>query len=134
MLSSRRMTGKPHRERRGRNGAGDRRHVGCRPRHRARGRNPGCPLPESAGGAWLRNALFVLFIGGILAYGAGFAWYMLARFDLVNLIHGVNNDDAFYYFQIARNLAEGKFSTFDGGITRTNGYHPLWLFLIAPSR
>ena len=57
---------------------------------------------------------------------------MLARFDLVNLIRDASNDDAFYYFQIARNLAEGKFSTFDGGITRTNGYHPLWLFLITP--
>ena len=79
-----------------------------------------------------RNALFVLFIGGILAYGAGFAWYMLARFDLINIIRDVSTDDAFYYFQIARNLAEGKFSTFDGGITRTNGYHPLWLYLITP--
>ena len=80
----------------------------------------------------LRNALFVLFIGGILAYGAGFAWTVLARFDLFNLIRDLNTDDSFYYFQIARNLAEGKFSTFDGGITRTNGYHPLWLFLITP--
>ena len=80
----------------------------------------------------LRNALFVLFIGGLLAYGAGFAWYMLARFDLINLIRDVSYDDAFYYFQIARNLAEGKFSTFDGGITRTNGYHPLWMLLITP--
>ena len=80
----------------------------------------------------LRAALFGLFLGGILAYGAGFAWYMLARFDLLNLIRDVNGDDSFYYFQIARNLAEGKFSTFDGGITRTNGYHPLWLFLITP--
>ena len=79
----------------------------------------------------LRNALFVLFLGGILAYGAGFAWYMLARFDLISLISNTH-DDAFYYFQIASNLAEGKFSTFDGGITRTNGYHPIWLFLITP--
>ena len=78
-----------------------------------------------------RDALFVLFIAGILAYGAGFAWYVLARFDLINLISNTH-DDAFYYFQIARNLAEGKFSTFDGGITRTNGYHPIWLFLITP--
>ena len=96
----------------------------------------GHPRPESARGVTLpsrlHNALFVLFLGGILAYGAGFAWYMLARFDLVNLIRDVNVDDSFYYFQIARNLAEGKFSTFDGGITRTNGYHPLWLFLITP--
>ena len=79
----------------------------------------------------LHNALFVLFIGGILAYGSGFAWYMLARFDLVNLISNTH-DDAFYYFQIASNLAEGKFSTFDGGITRTNGYHPIWLLLVTP--
>ena len=87
---------------------------------------PGVPLSSR-----LRNALFVLFIGGILAYGAGFAWYMLARFDLINLISNTH-DDAFYYFQIARNLAEGKFSTFDGGITRTNGYHPIWLLLVTP--
>ena len=80
----------------------------------------------------LHNALFILFIGGILAYGAGFAVYMLARFDLINLIRDASSDDAFYYFQIARNLASGKFSTFDSGITQTNGYHPLWLFLITP--
>ena len=79
----------------------------------------------------LHNALFVLFIGGILAYGAGFAWTMLARFDLVNLISNTH-DDAFYYFQIASNLALGQFSTFDGGITRTNGYHPIWLLLTTP--
>ncbi len=76
--------------------------------------------------------LFVLFLGGILTYGAWFAWYMLSRFDLINLIRDVNVDDSFYYFQIARNLAAGKFSTFDGGITQTNGYHPLWLLLITP--
>ena len=78
-----------------------------------------------------RHALFALFIGGILAYGAAFAWYMLANFDLVNLLH-LNIDDAFYYFKIAQYLAEGEFSTFDGGISRTNGYHPLWLFMITP--
>ena len=38
------------------------------------------------------------------------------------------DDDAFYYFQIARNLATGHGSTFDG-IHLTNGYHPLWLLL-----
>ncbi len=80
----------------------------------------------------LRNALFALFLAAILAYGAGFAAYMLTRFDLINLIRDVNYDDAFYYFQIAYNLAHGEFSTFDRGITRTNGYHPLWLFAITP--
>ena len=82
-----------------------------------------------------RNALFALFIGGILAYGAGFAWYMLDQFDLVDLLRPRtlgNVDDAFYYSQIAYHLSAGKFSTFDGGITQTNGYHPLWMLLITP--
>ena len=39
----------------------------------------------------LHNALFVLFLAGILAYGAGFAWYLLARFDLVNLISNTHD-------------------------------------------
>ncbi len=81
---------------------------------------------------WLHHALFVLFLLGILGYGGSFAFYMLTKFDLINLIRDGNNDDAYFYFQIAKNLAEGKFSTFDGGITRTNGYHPLWLLLITP--
>ena len=78
------------------------------------------------------NALFALFVVGILAYGAAFAWYILNRFDLVNLLRDLSYDDAFYYYQIAYHMAEGRFSTFDGGLTRTNGYHPLWLFLLTP--
>ncbi|MGH2581661.1 MAG: hypothetical protein ACRDFQ_02040 [Anaerolineales bacterium] len=42
-----------------------------------------------------------------------------------------SSDDGFYYFQVARNLAEGHGFTFDG-INETNGFHPLWLFLITP--
>ena len=75
--------------------------------------------------------LFILFISGMLAYGAGFAWYGLSHFDKFDMLL-YNYDDAFYYFQIAWYLAQGEFSTFDGGITRTNGYHPLWMFLITP--
>ena len=78
-----------------------------------------------------RNPLFILFIAGTLAYGAGLAWYGLSHFDKFDIIF-YNFDDAFYYFQIAWNLAQGNFSTFDGGITSTNGYHPLWMFLITP--
>ncbi len=79
-----------------------------------------------------RNRLFALFLVGILAYGLVFAWYLLSRLDLLNLVRDVNLDDAFYYLQIAKNMAAGQFSTFDGGITQTNGYHPLWLLLITP--
>ena len=85
-------------------------------------------LPAAA----VANALFALFVAGILGYGAAFAWYMLDRFDLFNLLRDVSYDDAFYYYQIAYHMAEGRFSTFDGGLTRTNGYHPLWLLLLTP--
>jgi hypothetical protein len=35
-------------------------------------------------------------------------------------------DDSFYYFHIARHIASGHGSTFDG-FHSTNGYHPLWM-------
>jgi hypothetical protein len=41
------------------------------------------------------------------------------------------HDDAYYYFEVASNLAAGRGSTFDG-IEPTNGYHPLWLLLLTP--
>jgi hypothetical protein len=41
------------------------------------------------------------------------------------------SDDAYYYLSIARNLADGAGSTADG-INTTNGYHPLWCWLLAP--
>ena len=40
-------------------------------------------------------------------------------------------DDAYYYFGIARNVADGHGSTFDQ-LNATNGYHPLWLALAVP--
>jgi hypothetical protein len=40
-------------------------------------------------------------------------------------------DDAYYYFGIARNVAEGHGSTFDQ-LNATNGYHPLWLAMAVP--
>ena len=75
---------------------------------------------------------FLLFLAAVLGYGASLAYYTLISFDVVNLRRDVFFDDAFYYFEIAKNLAAGKFSTFDGGITRTNGYHPVWLLLVTP--
>ena len=86
----------------------------------------GQPLP-----APLYHLPFALFTAALLAYGGGFAAAMLSNFDVLDLAV-TTRDDAFYYFQIAWNMAQGRFSTFDGGITQTNGYHPLWLFLITP--
>lgn len=40
-------------------------------------------------------------------------------------------DDAFYYFQIAKNVGLGRGFSFDG-LHATNGFHPLWLALLVP--
>ena len=40
-------------------------------------------------------------------------------------------DDAFYYFKIARNISAGLGITYDG-VQHTNGFQPLFLFLITP--
>lgn len=53
---------------------------------------------------------------------------MVLPYDrVVNLFE----DDAFYYFGIARNIAHGHGSTFNS-LDPTNGYHPLWLLLLVP--
>jgi hypothetical protein len=45
-----------------------------------------------------------------------------------DLPHLLTFDDAFYYFTIGRNIADGAGSTFDG-MHPTNGYHPLWMLV-----
>jgi len=40
-------------------------------------------------------------------------------------------DDGYYYLQVAANISRGAGSSFDG-INPTNGYHPLWQFLLVP--
>ena len=46
----------------------------------------------------------------------------------VNLL-GCAQDDFYYYLVVARNLARGLGSTFDG-TTLTNGYHPLYIMVL----
>lgn len=41
------------------------------------------------------------------------------------------DDDAYYYFEVARHLVSGRGSSFDG-LLATNGYHPLWLLALLP--
>jgi hypothetical protein len=40
-------------------------------------------------------------------------------------------DDAYYYFEIARNAALGQGFTFDS-LRPTNGFHPLWAWILVP--
>jgi len=49
--------------------------------------------------------------------------------DPERVIAGFLSDDAFYYLKIARHIAEGRGSTFDG-LHPTNGYHPLWMLVV----
>jgi hypothetical protein len=60
------------------------------------------------------------------------AWYLVLAV-VIPLPLAINGllDDSFYYLQVARNVARGLGSSFDG-VTLTNGYHPLWMFLLVP--
>ncbi len=59
-----------------------------------------------------------------LVLGAWAAWVLASPEHALFLLW----DDSFYYLEIARNIATGKGSTFDG-LQPTNGYHPLWLLI-----
>ncbi len=66
-------------------------------------------------------------LGCLAVVGAGFGLRLwIAFWPLERLLATFVADDAFYYVQIARNIAAGHGSTFDGVIA-TNGYHPLWM-------
>ncbi len=84
--------------------------------------------PATAGAAvaarWERVGLAVLLLAVVAAWLA----VALAPIELVSL-H--TTDDAYYYFQVARNLAAGHGVTFDG-VSLTNGFHPLWMLCLWP--
>ena len=48
-----------------------------------------------------------------------------------SLVNWYSTDDAFYYFKIAQNVAEGYGFTFDR-LGADSGFHPLWLFICIP--
>ena len=65
----------------------------------------------------------------LLVWTFALTWHFLrAPFET---ILATFEDDAFYYLTIARHMALGDGSTFDG-IHRTNGYHPLWCWTLVP--
>ena len=71
------------------------------------------------------SANFTLLVIGVYSL---FSKYV---FDIEQIVYAYMVDDAFYYFETAANLAKlGKMS-FDG-ITSSNGFHPLWVFLLVP--
>lgn len=50
---------------------------------------------------------------------------------LNSLMYWFPTDDAFYYFQVARNIGLGNGVTFDGA-NPANGFHPLWMLICIP--
>lgn len=48
-----------------------------------------------------------------------------------SLMNWFTTDDAFYYFKTAQNIGLGNDISFDG-ISRTNGFHPLWMVICVP--
>ena len=68
----------------------------------------------------------------VVASGVGILLVLKAAAMLLAAAGGVSHDidDAYYYLIIARNFAQTGIPTFDG-IHATNGFHPLWMLLLA---
>ena len=79
----------------------------------------------------LRSLLQGAWPGLLIIAIASAAQLILITRPLEYLLTNVFPDDAFYYFEIARHIALGLGSTFDGFST-TNGYHPLWMLVLVP--
>jgi len=73
-----------------------------------------------------REARIVALCFGVLGLViAGLLLFAPMRDVVLRFVH----DDAFYYFGVARGWRRYGFPTFDG-IDATNGYHPLWQWLL----
>lgn len=64
---------------------------------------------------------------GILLLGISGSVYT-ALTPANSLMNWYSTDDAFFYYQVARNVVEGHGFTFDG-VNLANGYHPLWMLV-----
>jgi hypothetical protein len=71
-----------------------------------------------------------VLLAGLVAAAAALR-LVVAWGDLHILVRDATPDDAYYYFQIARNLSAGHAPSLDGEAP-TNGFHPLWLLLLLP--
>lgn len=80
------------------------------------------PPVESSARSWPGPAI----AGGLLIFAATALVTRRPVDDLVTLVP----DDAYFYLKTAWHLAQGDGSTFDG-LNPTNGYHPLYLALLA---
>ncbi|KPK53757.1 MAG: hypothetical protein AMJ63_05415 [Myxococcales bacterium SG8_38_1] len=78
----------------------------------------------------METALRRILLGGLLLFATlGIVSVLCAALLEPLYMVDVVFDDAYYYLQVAYNIAHGAGSTFDG-ITKTNGYQPLWMAIV----
>lgn len=77
--------------------------------------------------SWIKSEYPTLTV---IVLGALVQLWLITR-PISFMVQSIFPDDAFFYFQIARNIVGGFGSTLDG-INLTNGYHPLWMLILLP--
>lgn len=87
-------------------------------------------IPTLVAGPGWRNHRDPDFWFGVILVAALVLRLAFLALPLDRLITIFVDDDFFYYANTAWNIAAGHGSSFDGGITTHNGYHPLFMVLI----
>ena len=79
------------------------------------------------------SALGTIFVLGLLALLGAFIYgrFTLYAFREMEAVVTRIPDDTGYFYEIALNVVLGEGLTFDG-INQTNGFQPLWLYLLLP--
>lgn len=86
------------------------------------------PLARDAASTRATFAVFVLIFAA--AFAASLAvWASAWRSSGDHWLWPKHPDDAFYYFQVARNFVAGRGLSMDG-LNETNGFHPLWMAIL----
>lgn len=90
------------------------------------------PVPHAAVAPARGGLSARLAMPGAVALAVAIVFAIKAFVGLSAASRGVSQfiDDAFYYLLIARNFAGSGVPTFDG-INPTNGFHPLWMLMLA---
>lgn len=76
------------------------------------------------------HVLMCLALACLVLVGAASRYYLVTA-DLGLLVEKTLPDDAFYYFQIVRNIRGNLGPSLDGEHL-TNGFHPLWAIVLLP--
>lgn len=84
----------------------------------------GAPVRSSLPSKHVGALALLLFLGALL-WGGG-----ILHTDQTAVLNRPLPDDAYYYFSLARNAAQGKGWVVAGTPLRTTGFQPLWAFIL----